>query len=94
MSDIQHSGNGSVALSTDRLLPGVQRIGNRDIEVTFLGKNALGQPTWLLWDALQPHLIALLSQGRMGYHLEQRTSYGVMMQENISLSRVQRALGG
>ena len=94
MSDMQHSGSGSVALSTDHLLPRGQRIGNRDIEVTFLGKNGSGQPTWLLWDAQQPNLIALLSQGSMGYHLEQRTNYGVMLQENISLSRVQRALGG
>lgn len=94
MSDMQHLENGTVALSTEHLMPGIQRIGARDIEVTFLGKNDGGQPTWLLWDASQPHLIALLSQGRLGYHLEQRTSYGVMMQENISLSRVQRALGG
>ncbi|QIK62862.1 hypothetical protein G7068_06365 [Leucobacter viscericola] len=94
MSEMQHPGNGTVALSTEHLVPGIQQVGSRDIEVTFLGKNAGGQPTWLLWDASQPHLIALLSQGRMGYHLEQRTSYGVMIQENISLSRVQRALGG
>lgn len=94
MSEMQHLENGTVALSTEHLMPGVQRIGNRDIEVTFLGKNGEGQPTWLLWNASQPNLIALLSQGRMGYHLEQRTNYGVMVQENISLSRVQRALGG
>lgn len=94
MSEMQHQENGSVALSTEHLMPAVQRIGAREIEVTFLGKNDAGQPTWMLWDAAQPHLIALLSQGRMGYHLEQRTNYGVMMQENISLTRVQRAIGG
>ena len=94
MSEMQQAGHGSVALSTDRLMPRVQRIGNRDIEITFLGKNAAGLPTWIMWSASEPHLIGLLSQGRMGYNLEQSTSSGVMLQENISLSRVQRALGG
>lgn len=94
MSEMQQPGNGSVALSTDRLMPSVQRIGNRDIEVTFLGKNSSGMPTWIMWNATEPHLIGMLCQGRMGYNFEQSTSSGVMLHENISLSRVQRALGG
>ena len=94
MSEMQQTGNGSVALSTDALVPSVQRIGGRDIEITFLGTNASGQPTWIMWNASDPHLIGMLSQGKMGYHFEQRTSSGVLVHENISLGRVQRALGG
>lgn len=75
-------------------MPSMQRIGARDIEITFLGPNAQGQPTWVMWNASEPHLIGLLSQGRIGYHFEQRTSSGVFVHENISLARVQRALGG
>jgi len=94
MSEMQHTGTGSVALSTERLMPSMQRIGTRDIEITFLGPNAQGQPTWVMWNASEPYLIGLLSQGRIGYHFEQRTSSGVFVHENISLTRVQRALGG
>ncbi len=94
MSEMQQTGNGGVALSTDVLVPSVQRIGRHDIEITFLGNNAYGQPTWIMWNASDPHLIGMLSQSRMGYHFEQRTSSGVLVHENISLNRVQRALGG
>ncbi|WP_125100175.1 hypothetical protein [Leucobacter chromiireducens] len=94
MSEMQHAGAGGVALSNDVLAPSVQRIGNRDIEITFLGKNAAGQNTWIMWNSAEPYLIGMLSQGKMGYHFEQRTSSGVLVHENISLSRVQRAIGG
>ncbi|WP_427870797.1 hypothetical protein [Leucobacter luti] len=94
MSKLQQSGNGDVALSRETLAPSVQRIGGRDIEITFLGRNAAGQPTWIMWNAAEPYLIGMLCQGKMGYHFEQRTSSGVLVHENISLSRVHRALGG
>ncbi|GAA1626162.1 hypothetical protein [Leucobacter chromiireducens] len=94
MSEMQHAGTGGVALSKDVLAPSVQRIGRRDIEITFLGTNSAGQPTWIMWNADEPYLIGMLSQGKMGYRFEQRTSSGAMVHENISLSRVQRALGG
>lgn len=94
MTEMQQTGNGAVALTRETLRPGVQRIGRRDIEITYLGENAYGQPTWIMWNADEPYLIGLLCQGKMGYHFEQRTSSGVMLHENISLSRVQRALGG
>ncbi|UOQ56315.1 hypothetical protein MUN78_11550 [Leucobacter allii] len=94
MSEMQQAGNGSVALTRTALAPSVQRIGDRDIEITFLGDNAQGLPTWIMWSADEPYLIGMLCQGKMGYHFEQRTSTGVLVHENISLSRVQRALGG
>ncbi|MFA5606135.1 MAG: hypothetical protein WDA07_02920 [Leucobacter sp.] len=94
MSEMQQTGAGSVALSTERLMPSVQRFGGREIEITFLGPNQYGQPTWVMWNPTEPYLIGLLSQGRIGYHFEQRTDSGVLVHENISLQRVQRALGG
>lgn len=94
MSEMQETGNGGVALSRDALMPSVQRIGGRDIEVTFLGRNAQGQPTWILWNATDPYLIGMLCQGKMGFNFEQRTTSGVMLHENVTLNRVQRALGG
>lgn len=94
MNEVQPQSEGIVALSTDRLIPHVQRIGQMEIEVTFLGPNTHGQPTWIMWNADEPYLIGMLSQGRMGYHFEQRTGSGVQRLENISLNRVQRALGG
>lgn len=94
MSEMQQTGHSGVALSHNALMPSVQRIGERDIEITYLGTNAHGQPTWIMWNASEPYLIGMLSRGKMGYHFEQRTSSGVMLHENISLNRVQRALGG
>lgn len=94
MSEVQQQSGGIVALSTDRLTPHIQRIGSQDIEFTFLGPNLHGQPTWIMWNSSEPHLIGMLSQGKMGYHFEQRTGSGVQRLENISLNRVQRALGG
>lgn len=94
MDERKPQSEGVVALSTDRLVPQVQRIGQLEIELTFLGPNMHGQPTWIMWNASEPYLIGMLSQGRMGYHFEQRTDSGVQRLENISLNRVQRALGG
>ena len=74
------------------MMPRIQRMGERDIEVTFLGLNASGRPTWILWNSREPHLIGLLTQGRLGYNFEQRTSMGVFMHENISLTRLNKAL--
>ncbi|MBC9943848.1 hypothetical protein ICL81_04815 [Leucobacter sp. cx-328] len=95
MSEMQNRAENQVlALSTDRLQPRIQRIGSQDIEITFLGPNTNGQPTWIMWNANEPHLIGMLMQGKMGYHFEQRTSVGVDRFENMSLNRVQRVLGG
>ena len=38
----------------------------------------------------EPTLIGMLSQGKMGYHFEQRTGSGVQRLENISLTRASR----
>lgn len=92
MSEVQQSGG--VTLSTRALVPSVQRVGSREIEVTYLGNNTHGQPTWVLWNSSEPFLIGMLVQGKLGFTFEQRTSSGVMLHENISLQRVQRALGG
>lgn len=92
MSEVQQFDN--VTLSTRAMVPSVQRVGDREIEVTFLGNNSKGQPTWVLWNPLEPYLIGMLIQGKLGFHFEQRTGQGVMLHENISLQRVQRALGG
>ncbi|MBK0417759.1 hypothetical protein JD276_01740 [Leucobacter sp. CSA1] len=93
MNEMQQSQNGGVVLSTQRMVPTVQRFGDRDIEVTFLGNNTFGQPTWILWNAREPYLIGILRQGRIGFTFEQRTSQGVMLHEDISLTRLQRAIG-
>lgn len=74
------------------MVPTMQHIGDRDIEVTFLGLNTVGRPTWILWNPGEPHLIGLLTQGAIGYNFEQRTSAGVFLHENISLNRLNRAL--
>lgn len=92
MNELQQSDN--VTLSTRAMVPSVQRVGSREIEITFLGNNTKGQPTWVLWNPLEPYLIGMLIQGKLGFHFEQRTGQGVMLHENISLQRVQRALGG
>lgn len=91
MGDISEA-NESTHLPTERMLPRVQKMGDRDIEVTFLGLNADGRPSWILWNSLEPHLIGLLTQGRLGYNFEQRTSVGVSVHENISLNRLNKAL--
>ncbi|NLB46389.1 MAG: hypothetical protein GX814_01310 [Microbacteriaceae bacterium] len=92
MSQVQQSGE--VTLSTRAMVPSMQRVGNREIEVTFLGNNTHGQPTWVLWNPNEPYLIGMLIQGKLGFDFEQRTDSGVMLHENISLQRVQRALAG
>lgn len=94
MSEMQQTGSDIVALSTERLMPTVQRIGSRDIEFTFLGPNTKGQPTWVMWNAEDPYLLGMLSQGKIGYTFEQMTTAGPQVHEGISLSRVQRALEG
>lgn len=94
MTEMQQARNDVVALSTERLMPTVQRIGARDIEFTFLGPNSDGQPTWVMWNANEPYLIGVLRQGKIGYTFEQRTTDGPLLLEGISLQRVQRALGG
>lgn len=92
MNEMQHSRDGEIAFSTRRMVPAVQRFGDRDIEVTFLGNNTFGEPTWILWNPSEPYLIGVLRQGKIGFTFEQRTSQGVMLHEDISLSRLRRAL--
>ena len=94
MSEMQQADNGGVVLSTQRMVPTVQRFGNRSIEITFLGNNTHGQPTWILWNPSEPYLIGVLSQGKIGFRFEQSTDQGVMLHEDISLRRLQRAIAG
>jgi len=94
MSEMEESESGEVVLSTEVMVPAVHRIGDRDIEMTFLGENAFGQPTWVLWNPAEPYLIGVLRQGRLGYTFEQRTSQGVMLHEDVSFKKVQKALSG
>ena len=94
MSEMQQTDGGGVVLSTQRMVPRMQRIGNREIEITFLGNNSLGQPTWILWNPDEPYLIGVLSQGKLGFTFEQSTDQGVMLLEDISLRRLQRAIMG
>lgn len=93
MSEMQ-AATGKVTLSTRILAPSVQRIGARDIETTFLGNDTYGQPTWVLWSAETPYLIGMLKQADIGFTFEQRTDQGVLIHENISFRRLQRAIGG
>lgn len=94
MNEMQHSKNEVLTLSTRAMVPTVQRFGTREIEITFLGNNTHGQPTWLLWNPAEPYLIGVLRQGKLGFTFEQRTDQGVMLLEGISLSRLQRAIAG
>lgn len=80
------------SLPTQSLVPHIQQFGEREIEVTYLGENTHGRPTWIMWNPREPHLIGLLTQGRLGFDFEQRTSDGVFFHENISLTRLNRAL--
>lgn len=92
MSSWDTSPSGEVELSRQVLMPAVIKVGDRDIETTFLGGNDVGQPTWVLWNAEEPYLIGLLRKSEMGYIFEQRTSQGVMVHQDVSFKRVQRAL--
>lgn len=92
MGEAQQASSEVVSLSRDRLLPSVQVIGGKSIEFTFLGVNAAGLPTWILWNPQEPYLLGMLCQGKSGFNFEQRTTQGVLVHENISLERVQRAL--
>jgi len=94
MNEMQQSAEGALTLSTRAMVPTVQRFGSREIEITFLGNNTHGQPTWILWNPREPYLIGLLRQGKLGFTFEQRTDHGVMLHEGISLARLQRAIAG
>lgn len=94
MSNVQSDGAIQPIFGTQRLVPVKHRLGEREIEVTFLGNNSSGEPTWILWNATEPLLIGVLRQGKIGYTFEQRTSAGAMVYENLSQPRVQRMLGG
>lgn len=94
MSEMQQASASVLTLSTRAMVPQVQRFGSREIEITFLGNNTFGQPTWLLWNPNEPYLIGVLRQGKLGFTFEQRTDQGVMLHEGITLSRLQRAISG
>ena len=94
MNEMQQSGSEALTLSTRAMVPTTQRFGSREIEITFLGNNTHGQPTWMLWNPAEPYLIGMLRQGKLGFTFEQRTDQGVMLLEGISLSRLQRAISG
>ena len=84
---------GELSLSRREMVPATQRVGARELEVTFLGNNTQGHPTWILWNPQEPYLIGVLIQGTLGFNFEQRTDQGVLLHENVSLQRLQRALG-
>lgn len=92
MSEREQSDSGEVVLSKQEMVPAIIRVGGREIETTFLGENAFGQPTWVMWNPEEPYLIGLLRQGQLGYTFEQRTSQGVLLHEDVSFKRVQKAL--
>lgn len=94
MSEIQQEHQPGAAFSTRRNVPVIENIGGKQIEVTFLGTNAQGRLTWIMWNPGQPFLIGMLTQGQLGFTFEQRTGAGVMLHENVPLSRVQRAIAG
>lgn len=90
MSELERSSETN--LPTQRMVPVMQRIGDRDIEFTFLGTNDKGHPTWILWNAETPYLVGLLTQGGLGFTFEQRTSAGVMVHSHVPLEKVQQAI--
>jgi len=88
----QSRDSAEVVLSKQQYVPVMMKVGDREIESTFMGDNAFGEPTWMLWNPEMPYLIGLLRQGQIGYTFEQRTSEGVMLHEDVSFRRVQAAL--
>lgn len=94
MSENGYNGEIEPIFKTKLLQPVVCTVGNREIEVTFLGMNARGQATWILWNAEDPYYIGVLRQGKIGYVFEQRTSEGSLVHENLSKPRIQRILEG
>lgn len=94
MTEVQRTEFDGLLLPTGELLPHVQQFGEQQIEFTFLGNNAEGFPTWIVWSAQDPFLIGILSRRKVGYDLEQRTSAGPLLQQSVTLGRVQRALRG
>lgn len=94
MNEIQDYDRDRPVFSTERLMPKVERFGDKDIEVTYLGENANGFATWILWNSNDPYLIGMLIQGDQGFTFEQRTSGGVMLHQDVSFSRIRRAIAG
>jgi len=93
MGEVEQTESDEVVLSRQAMVPIVHRVGDgREIETTFLGNNAFGQPTWVLWNPQEPYLIGVLREGKAGYTFEQRTSQGVMLHEGVSFKKVQKML--
>lgn len=78
--------------TTEVLLPRVQRIGGRDIEITYLGYNLHGEATWILWNVREPNLIGMLRQGPLGITFEQTTSAGAMVHKGLTRDGVRAML--
>lgn len=94
MSEIQDYDRDRPVFSTERLVPRMERFGTKNIEVTYLGENAAGSATWILWNSSDPYLIGMLIQGDAGFTFEQRTSGGVLLHQDVSFSRIRRAIAG
>ncbi|MBB4071159.1 hypothetical protein EII31_06715 [Leucobacter sp. OH2974_COT-288] len=90
---MSNSGQVEPIFATEMLVPQVQRIGNRDIEVTYLGTNTFGESTWILWNAQEPTLIGMLRQADGKFTFEQRTSVGAMQHSDLTREKVQLMLG-
>lgn len=65
------------------LVPVVHRVGERLIEVTYLGDGS-GCSTWILWNAENPNLIGMLRQADQGIVFEQSTGEGAFVYRNLS----------
>lgn len=92
MSDNKSPGAVEPIFAQRMLVPTYHRIGERELEVTFLGKNAYGEDTWLLWNHSEPRLMGMLRQGEDSFTFEQRTSEGPLIHSDLSRQRVQKML--
>ncbi|MBT1018423.1 hypothetical protein KJY77_04620 [Canibacter sp. lx-72] len=89
-----HGQNRSELVFQSQLLtPTLLQVGDRVIEVTYLGDDS-GMSSWILWNAHEPTLIGLLRQSGESISFEQRTSDGSYEYNNISKNRFFRMLEG
>lgn len=92
MSEILQGNRRDAALPTRVNVPVVERLNGRTIEITYLGRGATEERTWLLWNPDEPFLVGLVRQGKIGYRLEYRTDSGVEVLENVPLQRIRTAI--
>lgn len=93
MNQEQHGNQLEPLFDTELLVPTKQKVGDREIEVTYIGSASAEEPTWILWNADEPYLIGMVRQSNLGYTFEQRTSVGPLVHKNLSGQNVHRILG-